>query len=58
MRSDTAPREPARTAAEQDVLVARKWYCYTQRSGVTSGIKRQIRRRERRKARLALEGET
>jgi len=36
------------TGAEQDVVHARRIYCYTQRTGVTSGIKRQIRRRERR----------
>jgi hypothetical protein len=36
------------TGAEQDVVHARRHYCYTQRAGVTSGIKRQMRRRERR----------
>lgn len=39
------------TGAEQDVVHARRIYCYTQRAGVTSGIKRQIRRRERREGR-------
>lgn len=42
-------RAPAKSAAEQDVVTAwRKMYCYTQRPGVTSWIKRAIRRRERR----------
>ena len=41
------------TAAEQDVAHARRHYCYTQRAGVTSGIKRQMRRRERHEARAA-----
>jgi hypothetical protein len=38
------------TCAEQDVA-SRYWrrhYCYLQRAGVTSKIKRQMRRRERR----------
>jgi len=42
----------ARTAAEEDVTAAngrlRRYYCYLQRPGATSAIKRQIRRRERR----------
>jgi hypothetical protein len=33
--------------AEYDVIMARRYYCYLQRAGVTSGIKRQIRRRAR-----------
>jgi hypothetical protein len=45
-------RAPLRTAAEYDVIVNRgRWrqfYCYLQRAGTASGIKRQIRRRERR----------
>jgi hypothetical protein len=45
-------RAPLKTAAEYDVIVGRgrwrKYYCYLQRAGTTSGIKRQIRRRERR----------
>lgn len=37
--------------SEQDALTGwRRWYCYTQRAGVTSKIKRQARRRERREA--------
>ena len=35
------------SAAEYDVIMARKHYCYLQRAGVTSGIKRQMRRRAR-----------
>lgn len=48
--SGVVPREPARNGDEQDVIHSkwRKLYCYTQRAGVTSKIKRQIRRRERR----------
>ena len=35
--------------AEQDVFTGwRELYCYTQRAGVTSAIKRKARRRERR----------
>lgn len=49
--SGVTPREPARNGDEVDVVSAngrfRKFYCYTQRAGVTSKIKRQIRRRER-----------
>lgn len=33
--------------AEYDVIMARRYYCYLQRAGVTSGIKRQMRRRAR-----------
>jgi hypothetical protein len=36
------------TDAEQDVVYMRRWYCYLKRAGVTAGIKRQMRRRERR----------
>lgn len=38
------------TGAEQDVASPfwRRHYCYLQRAGVTSKIKRQMRRRERR----------
>ena len=40
------------TAAEQDAIspAARRVLCYLGRPGVTSGIKRQIRRRERQDA--------
>lgn len=42
-------RAPTKKPAEDDVVTGwRRLYCYTQRAGVTSGIKRQIRRRERR----------
>lgn len=49
-------KTPAKTAAEQDATSrrARKALCYLQRAGVTSGIKRQIRRRDRRETRAAL----
>lgn len=41
-------KAPAKSGAEEDVVTAwRKLYCYTQRAGVTSKIKRQIRRRQR-----------
>jgi hypothetical protein len=40
------------TGAEQDVVTGwRHRLTFTQRAGVTSGIKRQIRRRERREGR-------
>ena len=42
-------RLPLKKWHENDVVTPwRHLYCYTQRAGVTSGIKRQIRRRERR----------
>ena len=42
------PKEKAGNGDEQDVVTAwRKLYCYTQRAGVTSSIKRGIRRRQR-----------
>jgi hypothetical protein len=41
-------RRPTKTAAETDVFTRwRRIYCYTQRAGVTSSIKRTARRRER-----------
>lgn len=44
-----------KTAAEVDTVTRwRRVMCYLQRPGVTSGIKRQIRRRERREAKEAL----
>lgn len=44
-------RDPVKKAAEQEVVTSwRKVYAYLKRSGVASGIKRQIRRRERRAA--------
>lgn len=44
-------RGGVKSGAEQDVTTGwRKLYSYTQRAGVASGIKRQIRRRERRLA--------
>lgn len=46
-----------KTGAEQDTVHARHIYCYLQRAGVTAGIKRQMRRRERRDAKQALRSE-
>jgi hypothetical protein len=44
-------RTPSMTAAEWDVLYGwRRNYAYLRRAGVTSKIKRQMRRRERRAA--------
>lgn len=38
-----------KTGDEQDAHTGwRRWYCYTQRAGVTKGIKRSTNRRERR----------
>lgn len=45
------------TAAEYDLL-DRKVYCYLQRAGVTAGIKRQIRRRERREGKKGTSDDT
>lgn len=41
-------KRKAVTCEEQDVVYARRWYCYLQRAGATSSIKRGMRRRERR----------
>lgn len=40
-------RPKLKSADEYDTVCARKWYCYLQKAGVTSKIKRRIRRRER-----------
>lgn len=46
------------TAAEYDVVTGwRRMYCYLQRAGVTAGIKRQIRRRERREGKTGIRQE-
>lgn len=51
-------RLPLKTAAEQDTVTSMRLYlCYLARSGTTHGIKRQIRRRERRSARNRLRRE-
>lgn len=43
-----------RGADEQDVLTGwRKFYCWTQRAGATSKVKRRARRRERREGKAA-----
>jgi len=48
-------RTPGGTNADEwDVLYYRRWYCYLQRAGVKSGIKRQMRRRERRYAKIEI----
>jgi hypothetical protein len=41
-------KRQANWAEESDVVYWRRVYAYLQRAGVTSGIKRQMRRRERR----------
>lgn len=41
-------RTPKHTAAEYDLLFARRWYCYLQQPGAAAKIKRGMRRRERR----------
>ena len=47
--SGVTPREPARSGDEQDVRSRwRPYYCWTQRAGATSKVKRRVRRRERR----------
>lgn len=50
------PRGITKTAAEVDVVG--KWrhmYCYLARSGATSKIKRQMRRRERREGKRGVD---
>lgn len=42
-----------RSATEQDVVYARRIYCWLQKAGATAAVKRQIRRRERREGKLA-----
>lgn len=49
-------RIPLKTAAEYDVLTTWRRF-YTQRAGVTAGIKRQYRRRERRMAKREISDE-
>jgi len=39
---------PARRGCEQDVVQSKLLYCYLTRAGVSSSIKLQMRRRERR----------
>jgi hypothetical protein len=42
-------KRPIRGGAEQTVFTGwRKLYCWTQRAGATSAVKRRARRRERR----------
>lgn len=51
-------RAGVKTAAEQDVVTRwRRHYCYTARAGVCAGIKRQIRRRERRRSKIDIRKE-
>lgn len=42
------PKRKTVKADEWDVVTGwRRWLCYMQRAGVTAGIKRRMRRRER-----------
>ena len=41
-------KQKLKTGGEWDCVVNRKWYCYLQRPGVSSKIKRGLRRRLRR----------
>lgn len=45
-------KRPTKTADEVDVVYGRRYYCYLQRAGIASGIKRQMRRRERRAGKI------
>ena len=55
MAKPSMGQRPARNGDEQDVFTGwRRFYCYTQRAGVTSSVKRRARRRERHEARLAI----
>jgi hypothetical protein len=47
-------RLPLKRADEYDTICARKWYCYLQKAGATSSIKRRIRRRERHQGKVDL----
>ena len=48
-------RRSTKSAAEDDVVgFGRRYYCYLTRPGVSAGIKRQIRRRERHDANQAV----
>lgn len=47
-----------KSAAEYDVITKwKKYLCYLQRPGVSSGIKRQLRRRARHEAKLDIKNE-
>lgn len=54
-------KQKLKTAAEYDVIAGhgkwRKYLCYLQRAGTTSGIKRQVRRRARHEAKLDIKNE-
>lgn len=51
-------KRPTKNAAEHDVTTGwRHVLCYMSRPGVTSSIKRGMRRRERHNAKLALKNE-
>lgn len=53
--SDHHKRPPLKSADEQDVMTAwRRFYCWTQRTGATSKVKRRFRRRERQALRAEL----
>lgn len=48
-------RRPAKQSDEYDVVTGwRKYLCYCQRPGVTSAIKKRMRRRERHEAKRSL----
>lgn len=42
---------------EQDVVHARRMYCYTQRAGASAWWKRNMRRRERREGKAETRGD-
>lgn len=47
-------RAKLKRADEYDTVCARHWYCYLQKAGATSAIKRRIRRRERQQGKAEL----
>jgi hypothetical protein len=50
LSGQTAPREPARSGDEQDVITRwRRVYCWTHRAGACHRVKRQLNRRARRR---------
>ena len=47
-------KQKLKTGDEWDCVTARKWFCYLQKPGVSSGIKRRMRRRIRQEGKQEL----
>jgi len=50
-------KPPLKTGFEYDAILARRMYCFTQRSRVCKRAKRQVNRRARREAKAKLDCE-